>query len=217
MLYNLEFILVIKTNQRNFFMKKLMLLIPLMLLSSIKNVDAMRNHGKSMKKMHTRRGSKSRRMNQPRRGKRVVQRQRGHSKKKVDLTGCLSALKQTFSPKSLVSKASSCFSKNGLATKVLLCMIFYLFLGSQQANCLDWKGLGGNKDQAYCAMIVHCSDGDHVCSCLGPKIKDNPPRLPSSRDPWERPRPPRDPWERPRPPRFPEFPRNPGYVPMVPM
>ena len=119
-------------------MKKLIFLIPLMFLSSVENVNAMRNGRKSMRKMRMRRGSKRRRGHQSRRDKRVVLCQKVRAKK-VDLTGCLSAPQKKFSLNSLVPKLSFSFNKKSLASSVLLLyMIFGQFLGDKQVECYRW-------------------------------------------------------------------------------
>ena len=179
---------------KEFLMKKLIFLIPLMFLSSVENVNAMRNGRKSMRKMRMRRGSKRRRGHQSRRDKRVVQRQKGRTKKTVDLTGCLSVPQKKFSLNSLVPKLSFSFNKRSLASSVLLlCMIFGQFLGGKQVEShrLESPGWCDRNCQGDYHRPLDC-----VLRCPNYPLPGGLPWMGARHEPWP----------------FPEFQRNPNYV-----
>ncbi|MFC1842886.1 hypothetical protein ACFLYU_04475 [Candidatus Dependentiae bacterium] len=125
-------------------MKKIMLLVPLILLFSVENVDAM--YRKSMKKMYARKSGRKHRKNVNKLAKRKkkIRRKKVSKKKKLNLIdGLIDSLfvpiapKKIFSVRPFVSSIDFSFANKNLISKILL---FYLILcqilGNQPAFCL---------------------------------------------------------------------------------
>ncbi|MFC1842887.1 hypothetical protein ACFLYU_04480 [Candidatus Dependentiae bacterium] len=122
-------------------MKKIILLVPLILLSSVENVDAMYTYRKSMKKMYARKSGRKYRknINKTLKRKRKIGRKKASKKKKLNfidsLVESLHAPKKMFSISSLVSKIDD--NKDFLSTLLLLYVVFGQLLSKQQVECWD--------------------------------------------------------------------------------
>jgi len=125
-------------------MKKIILLIPLMLLSAFEKSDCM--HRRSMKKVHMRKGHQRKRGFQFRKNEKVARREEVRPERKVGLVDSLCAPEKSFSISSFVPRVDLSFAKKDLiSTVLLLCVI----LSSQQVFSLDCTSVHPS-DRAAC-------------------------------------------------------------------